>query len=533
MKRFLSLVFLSFFLIMLSPVNAQEEGVFRSHNWANVTVAFDWMYTGEPETFYPRKIFLAGKSELSAVHQGIESHYEAYTILLERNNPDETDPEKFTWSINPTYSTLADDQNGKIVLSEIVPGKDWELDDAIHMDIGNALNSVLNDPTAVTASVVSFPIAPITQLKMDPEGVVKYTMDHYDDMTTADEQNYSFVKEYVDIKKVFVVKGSDGKDISLFQKNCSSVSDENDTFAIRENCVLYNENDTYQRILLRTPNGSVLDASGDEAGIKLDSKDIIASAETADHFRDATFQQAGVCSLRQIVEHQCSNIKYNPKDVIDLHDYITEGTITPEEAARYNSGISTFQKNLPGYNIVLKTSEIKAIQTVVDKLEQLEDTRTLNDILFPEIEEILRENNFTEGEITQILNTAEAIIIASTLRRNPDGATLSEDQLLADGLKFNANTGNLQQVLEELKSRIGIGAAENFFQLRTNFIMMFIEFVALLIIVYGSLLWITAAGNEERIKTGKRIFTYAIIALILATIAHIIIAVTIQMFTNF
>jgi hypothetical protein len=51
----------------------------------------------------------------------------------------------------------------------------------------------------------------------------------------------------------------------------------------------------------------------------------------------------------------------------------------------------------------------------------------------------------------------------------------------------------------------------------------FLGLVAVIMIIYGGVTWMTAAGNEERVKKAKQILTYAVIGLSIVLLAWIMV----------
>ncbi len=509
MKKFLSLVFISCIIITSvvfigkpSLIQAQE----LSEGWENMVVAWDWQPKVGDGEYYPRKILLAGTTYVDIIG-GNDSRYEGFALILERTNPLETDPTKFSWRINPTESVIGDVLNDTLVVSDLSKG--WSLGGELQFDIGNAKHSWMSDPFSLFAQTVKFPSGSITDMKMvDPNKT--YSKGSYDDMSNVELEDYSRIINLIDIDKLFAMKDKSGNEIDLFKdKNCgkewgpfSSGQSTYDAEGIRANCILFNPGDTHMIINLTTLNGSVLSFNNMEGLITLEPDDQSITQSVKEYFKKTTHQGTSLCSLRDIVEHKAGCTSYTPKEIVGIGDYITDRTITPDEASRYESGIGAVRPNLPGYNIVIKGPEAKKIQNLVDRLNQLEDTRTLNDIPASDVDAVLGNAGFTQDEIATIKKAAP-------------------------------NANNLQSMFEALKSQIGIGAAENTIQQVSNLIMIFIELIAVCVLTFGAILWITAAGSEEQVKKGKTILTYSLLGLVGAAVLHIIIAVIIQMFTEF
>lgn len=59
----------------------------------------------------------------------------------------------------------------------------------------------------------------------------------------------------------------------------------------------------------------------------------------------------------------------------------------------------------------------------------------------------------------------------------------------------------------------------------TNWILGFVGMIAVLMIIWGGVLYLTSAGDEDKAKTGKRTLSYAIIGLAIAGIAYALVNV--------
>jgi len=59
----------------------------------------------------------------------------------------------------------------------------------------------------------------------------------------------------------------------------------------------------------------------------------------------------------------------------------------------------------------------------------------------------------------------------------------------------------------------------------TNWILGFVGMIAVLMIIWGGVTYLTSAGDEDKAKTGKKTLSYAIIGLVVAGIAYAIVDV--------
>lgn len=59
----------------------------------------------------------------------------------------------------------------------------------------------------------------------------------------------------------------------------------------------------------------------------------------------------------------------------------------------------------------------------------------------------------------------------------------------------------------------------------TNFILGFIAMIATLVIIYGGVQYLTAAGNEDSVATAKKTISYGIIGMVIAGLAYAMVIV--------
>lgn len=56
-----------------------------------------------------------------------------------------------------------------------------------------------------------------------------------------------------------------------------------------------------------------------------------------------------------------------------------------------------------------------------------------------------------------------------------------------------------------------------------NFILGFLGLVAVLFVIYGGFLYVTSAGNNEKVDQGKKIITYAVVGIVIILISFALI----------
>ena len=61
----------------------------------------------------------------------------------------------------------------------------------------------------------------------------------------------------------------------------------------------------------------------------------------------------------------------------------------------------------------------------------------------------------------------------------------------------------------------------------TDWILGFVGMIAVLMLIWGGVIYLTSAGDEDKAKTGKKTIQYAIMGLVIAGIAYAIVNVII------
>lgn len=62
----------------------------------------------------------------------------------------------------------------------------------------------------------------------------------------------------------------------------------------------------------------------------------------------------------------------------------------------------------------------------------------------------------------------------------------------------------------------------------TNWILGFVTLVAVLALIWGGVNYLTSAGDEDKVKTGKRVMEYAIMGIVVCGFAYAIVVVIVS-----
>lgn len=65
----------------------------------------------------------------------------------------------------------------------------------------------------------------------------------------------------------------------------------------------------------------------------------------------------------------------------------------------------------------------------------------------------------------------------------------------------------------------GQGSARELILTFLNFFLGFLGLIAVIMIIYGGVLYVTAAGNQENIDKGKKIIMYAVVGIVIILLA--------------
>ena len=91
-------------------------------------------------------------------------------------------------------------------------------------------------------------------------------------------------------------------------------------------------------------------------------------------------------------------------------------------------------------------------------------------------------------------------------------------------ITFAATTGIPGWGTKEAPSNVPTDIRQAIMNL-TNWILGFISIVATLVIIYGGVLYLTAAGNEDNVATAKKTIGFGIIGVVIAGLAYAMVIV--------
>lgn len=84
----------------------------------------------------------------------------------------------------------------------------------------------------------------------------------------------------------------------------------------------------------------------------------------------------------------------------------------------------------------------------------------------------------------------------------------------------------------QIKSPIGEVTAGELIGRIVEYLMGLVGVIAVLMLIWGGVMYMTSAGNEEKINTAKKIITGAIIGLVVALLAYLIVDQVIKALTG-
>lgn len=96
--------------------------------------------------------------------------------------------------------------------------------------------------------------------------------------------------------------------------------------------------------------------------------------------------------------------------------------------------------------------------------------------------------------------------------------------------QLNEGFGQIRDIAQQ--SGLSVREPEEFIKLAINTLLSFVGLVALAVVIWGGVLYITSAGDEDRAAKGKRLVLYAIVGLLLIGASAIIVNLAISLFTG-
>ena len=118
---------------------------------------------------------------------------------------------------------------------------------------------------------------------------------------------------------------------------------------------------------------------------------------------------------------------------------------------------------------------------------------------------------------------------------NPMLGDILKDEHYIDPVIMNIDDlseKSLEDALMDLKEHQAIGAADNFILVFTQFNLIVIEVMAILFLIFGGLVWLTAGGEESQIERGKKIIIWAVVGIIGGLVSYALLNIIIQIFTS-
>lgn len=74
----------------------------------------------------------------------------------------------------------------------------------------------------------------------------------------------------------------------------------------------------------------------------------------------------------------------------------------------------------------------------------------------------------------------------------------------------------------------GEGSIRNLILNIVNFFLLFLGLIAVIMIIYGGITYVTAAGNQEKIESAKKIIMYAIVGIVIVLISFALVRTVIS-----
>lgn len=126
-----------------------------------------------------------------------------------------------------------------------------------------------------------------------------------------------------------------------------------------------------------------------------------------------------------------------------------------------------------------------------------------------------------------VTSSSSGTTTAKTCRSQSDcsaGQTCTNNQCVATS---TTSTGG-STTITPFTNPIGVNSINDLLRNVINFVLGFVGVIAAAIIIYGGIIYMTSAGNDQRINQGKTILTYGIVGLIITLAAGIIVQLVIS-----
>jgi len=192
---------------------------------------------------------------------------------------------------------------------------------------------------------------------------------------------------------------------------------------------------------------------------------------------------------------------------------------------------------LPGSSIKIMSPEnekfISNVKGAIKILEYIEDSFGFATIIKDgTINQIVGIKLYEPGVDDRIIALSDIYVSAS----NPTLENILSDPNYVDlGKDFpkpsDLTETDLTNSLADLKEHEAEGAVDNYIFNFTKFNLLIIEAMALFFLIYGGIVWVTAAGDESQIEKGKSTILWAVIGVIAGLVVYVFVNIITQIFT--
>lgn len=110
--------------------------------------------------------------------------------------------------------------------------------------------------------------------------------------------------------------------------------------------------------------------------------------------------------------------------------------------------------------------------------------------------------------------------------------SLAQDQELPPARDLSNVLPAQTQEIPKIENPLGTLKFTDIYQRFIGGSLTFIGAAAFLIFIYGGVVWLTSAGNPEKIKTGKQTIVWAVIGLAFVFLSYAILRFILQIFTG-